>query len=147
MQQEMTMTNLKPFDPFLVQPFDRLFRGFMRPDRFEMPVEDLHIRLDVAEDDKVYRVKADIPGVNKDDIKVDVDGALVTINAEVKKERDFKDDERILRTERYVGAAMRQFMLPVEVDEARVEAKYENGVLSLVLPKRAVENNRRIAIN
>ncbi len=141
------MTNLKPFDPFVVEPFDRFFRGFLRPDRFEMPVDELNIRLDVVEDDKAYRVKADIPGVKKEDIKVDVNGGVVTINADVKKEREYKDAERVLRCERYVGAVTRQFVLPVEVDEERVEAKYEDGVLMLMLPKRETEKNCRILIN
>lgn len=141
------MTNLKPFDPFAAEPFDRFFRGFLRPERFELPVEDLQIRLDVTEDDKAYRVKADIPGVKKEDIQVDVDGNRVLIKAEVRKERDVKDDERVVHCERYVGAVTRQFALPVEIEDAQVEAKYESGVLMLVLPKRVLDKNRRITIN
>ncbi len=93
------------------------------------------MRMEVSENDTGYLVKAEIPGVNKDDIEVSVDGNVVTVTAEVKREKEAKEGEKMLRTERYYGAVTRSFTLPMDVEFAKAEAKYENGVLMLTLPK------------
>ena len=102
--------------------------------------------LDVEENDTGYSVKAEIPGVKKEDIRVEVDGNQVSISAEVKQEREVKEGERVLRSERYFGKVSRSFQLPVAVDESRTTAKYEDGVLTLTLPKQAAPSSRRIAV-
>ncbi|MGD9888271.1 MAG: Hsp20/alpha crystallin family protein [Halothiobacillaceae bacterium] len=139
------MKNISRYDPFeMTEPFDNLFRGFLRP--VQMEKELPHIRIDVKEDDKAYSVHANIPGVNKDDIYVVIEGNTVSISAEVKKTSEQKEGEKILRTERFVGRANRSFMLEHEVDETAAVAKYENGVLELTLPKKAVSLSKRLAI-
>ena len=106
------------------------------------------IKVDVTEKDNAYVVHAEIPGVNRDDIQVTIEGNQVTIAAEVKKAKRNrrKDGERVLRSERYYGAVYRSFVLPVELDETASEAKYENGVLELKLAKKPALAGRKLTI-
>jgi len=126
--------------------FDDLFRGFfMRPVRFEGQPE-IQIKLDVSEDDKAYSVHAEIPGVKKEDIHVTIDGSQVAISAEVKNEKEVKEGEKLLRSERYFGKVSRTFVLDQDVDEDTAQAKYADGVLELRLPKRSSAKSKSIAI-
>ncbi|MCA1978962.1 MAG: Hsp20/alpha crystallin family protein [Thiobacillus sp.] len=139
------MANITRYDPFeMSDPFDTLFRGFFRPVQMDKDVPQ--IRMDVKEDDQAYAVHADLPGVAKDDIHVTIDGNTVSISAEVKKESEQKEGEKVLRRERYVGRASRSFALEHEVDEAAASAKYQDGVLELTLPKKRATAARRLAI-
>jgi HSP20 family protein len=138
------MSNLTVYDPFSDAGFDELFRGFFRPVRSERAAAS--IKIDVTESDNAYLVKAEIPGVNKEDIQVSIEGNQVTIGAEVKRETDAKDGERLLRRERYYGSTYRSFTLPVEVDESTSNAKYENGILQLTLAKKPAATGRRLTI-
>ena len=104
------------------------------------------IRMDVKEDEKTYAVHADIPGVNKDDIHVSIDGNTVSISAEVKKSAEQKEGEKVLRRERHVGRVGRSFALEHEVDEASASARYQDGVLELVLPKKTAAAAKRLAV-
>lgn len=140
------MTELRPFDPFMPEPFDDSFRSLMRPWRLEVPEAAPRIRLDVAETDGQYAVKAEIPGVRKEDIDVRIDGNTVTISAEVKSEKEDKQGSRVIRRERQQGYASRSFTLACAVDDARAEASYQNGVLELKLPKKAAASSKRLAI-
>ena len=141
------MSNLTRFDPFndLV---DDLFKGFfVRPMGLEArEAVAPRIKVDVAEKNGAYLVTAEIPGVKKEDIRIGVDGAQVTLEAEVKREREATQDERVLHVERAYGKAMRSFTLPQELDEAKVEAKYRDGELALMLPKKAAAARKQIAI-
>ncbi|MBI1174999.1 MAG: Hsp20 family protein [Sideroxydans sp.] len=140
------MANLTRFNP-VDDAFDDLFRGFfMRPVRME-GVPEVQIRMDVKEDDKGYTVHAEIPGVKKDDIHVNIDGNQVAISAEVKNEKEVKEGEKVLRSERYYGRVSRAFTLGQDVDEATAQAKYNDGLLELVLPKKTVAKARRLTIN
>ncbi len=94
------------------------------------------MRLDLTEDDKNFFVKAEIPGVKKEDIKVSVEGNQVSLSAEVKKEKEEKEGSKIIRSERYYGSVARSFTLDESVDQAKASAKYEDGVLQLTLPKK-----------
>ena len=105
------------------------------------------MKLDVKQDDKAYTISADMPGVKKEDIHVDVDGNLVSITGEVRKEKEEKKDERVVRSERYYGKLARSFTLEHEVDEAAVDAHYSDGVLKLTLPKKAKVSAKRIAVH
>ncbi len=126
--------------------FDDLFRGFfMRPVRYEGH-QEVQIKLDVSEDEKSFTVHAEIPGVKKEDIQVTIDGAHVTISAETKNEKDLKDGGKVLRSERYYGKVARAFTLTQDVDEATTQAKYNNGVLEMHLPKRVAAKTKRITI-
>ncbi len=102
--------------------------------------------MDVKEDEQGYAVHAEIPGVNKEDIHITIDGNTVSISAETKKLTEQKDGEKVLRRERYVGRVGRSFALENEVDEASASARYQDGVLELVLPKKAVAAAKRLAV-
>ena len=144
--REQTMANLIKYDPFSDAGFDELFRAFFQPIRFEGRTQAPSIRMDVREDDKSYIVHAEMPGVNKNDIQVTIEGNQVTLGAEVKREKEIKDDQRILRTERYHGRTYRSFTLPTEVDEAASEAKYDKGVLELRLAKKAQPAGKKLNV-
>ena len=139
------MNQLTTYDPFADTGIDELFRGFFRPVRFEK-AGPATIKMDVIEQDNAYLVKAEIPGVAKEDIQVSIEGNQVTIGAEVKREKDVKNGDRVLRSERYYGSTYRAFTLPVEVDEAASNAKYENGVLELRLAKKPVQTGRKLTV-
>jgi HSP20 family protein len=136
------ITRLSPTSDAL----DDLFRGFfMRPVRFEGQPE-VQIKMDVREDDKAYTVHAEIPGVKKEDIHVAIEGNQVSISAEVKNEKEVKEGEKLLRSERYYGSVSRSFSLAQDVDEGAAQAKYKDGVLELTLPKKVVASARKLVI-
>lgn len=140
------MSNIRLPDIFNANPWDEhAWRNFLRPLRGEA-VEAPQIKLDVSESDGNYTVKAEIPGVRKEDIDVRIDGPVVSLSAEVKKEKEEKQGERVLRSERSYGYASRSFTLGSEVDAAKVVAKYSNGVLELTLPKKTPSEGKRVAI-
>ena len=131
-------------------PFDELFSDFgkgffVKP--FAMPAgAEMSIKLDVKEDDKAYTVRADIPGVKKEDIQVDIDGDMVSVRAEAKQEKEEKKDEKVIYSERSYGMVSRSFSLPTEVDDKAAKAEYKDGVLKLVLPKKANGGGHRISV-
>lgn len=140
------MANVTRWDPF--EDVDDLFRGFfLRPMRMEPQGETpVRLKMDVKENDKAYVVHAEIPGVKKEDIQVAIDGSQVAISAEVKREKEEKQGEKVLRSERYSGKVYRSFSLAQDVDQEGAQAKYENGVLELILPKKAASAQRRLTI-
>jgi HSP20 family protein len=139
------MSNLTRYNPFddLLADFGRGF--FMKPLAFPAEAE-VKMKIDVTEDDKSYTVKAEVPGVKKEDIQVDVEGPRVSIRAEVKQEKEEKKGEKTVYSERSYGMASRSFQLPVEIDAQAVKAEYKDGMLNLVLPKKANGGGKRIAI-
>jgi len=144
------MANILRYSP-ADTAFDDLFRGFfMRPVRFPARFDevqsDMQIKLDVKENDKSYNVHAEIPGVKKEDIHVTIEGNQVAISAEVKNEKEVKEGEKVLRSERYYGKVSRAFTLDHDVDESTAEAKYNNGVLELNLPKRTSTQSKTLSI-
>jgi len=140
------MSNLTRYNPF-----DDLFKDFgkgfwVKPLSF--PAETaVEMKVDVKEDDKSYTVRAEIPGVKKDDIKVDIDGNLVSVRAEIKQEKEEKKGEKVVYSERTYGMASRSFTLPAEVDAKGAKAEYKDGLLSLTLPKKANGGGQRVAIS
>jgi HSP20 family protein len=141
------MANITRFDPF--NDVDDLFKGlFVRPMRFdlEMPAE-MKVKIDVTKADDSYIVKAEMPGIKKEDIQVAIDGNQVTVSGEVKKESEEKKGEEIIRSERYYGKVSRGFTLPHEVDEAKAVAKYADGVLNLTLPMRIKATTKKLTVN
>ena len=139
------MANLTRYDP--LHELDDFFKGFLvRPLGFEPRAELPRMKVEVAEKNGSYLVTAELPGVKKEDIQVTIDGAQVTLAAEVKREKGTAEADRMLHTERYFGKVTRSFTLPQELDEAKVEAKFTDGVLELALPKKAEAERRRITI-
>lgn len=128
-------------------PLNDLLRGFfVRPVEFGEKTETPALKVDVKERDNAYAIHAEIPGVKKEDIHVSIDGAVVSISAERLEEKDIKEGEQLLRSERYFGKVSRSFQLPQEVDEAQASAKYNDGVLELVLPKKVAAQAKRLSI-
>jgi HSP20 family protein len=138
------MSNIVRRDPFDVA-FRDFFRNMLRPLPYELDATAPEIRLDLKETDKAYTVHAEIPGVSKEDIEVSIDGNVVSIRAEVKREKEDKG-ETTLRSERYYGSAARSFTLATEVDEKTATAKYTDGVLELTLPKKPGGASRRLQV-
>lgn len=132
-------------------PFDELFNDFgkgffVRP--FAMPAEaEVKMKIDVKEDEKAYVVKAELPGVGKDDIHVEIDGNQVSLRAEIKRDKEEKKDEKVIYSERTYGMVSRSFTLPTEVDANAAKAEYRDGVLNLSLPKKANAAARRVTVS
>ena len=139
------MSNILRYTP-TDDEFDDLFRGFFLRPALADGQQGIQIKMDVNEDDKEYIVHAEIPGVKKEDIHVTIDGHQVAISAEMKNEKDVKEGEKLLRSERYFGKVSRVFRLGQEVSEENAQAKDNNGVLELHLPKQAVSQAKRVAI-
>ena len=138
-------TELRRFDPFH-ELEDMLRTWRLRPLAGEMPALP-EFKIDLKEDDKAYYLKADLPGMKKEDIDVTVDGNLVTITAETKREKEEKEGATPVYTERYYGKQFRRFTVRHDVDEAKAEASYADGVLELMLPKKAVTAVRHVAVH
>ena len=143
------MGNLIRYTP-VDEAFDDMLRNFwmhpaMRRGGLPLP-ETTQVRMDVKEDDNAYIVHAEMPGVRKDDIHVTIEGDQVAISAEVRQEKDVKEGEKLLRSERYYGKVSRAFSLGQDVDQGAAEAKYHDGVLELRLPKKATSASRELTI-
>ena len=131
--------------------FDDLFRDFGGHGFFIKPLHGdalpSQIKLDVKETDAGFTVLAELPGVSKDDIHVEIEGAQLTIKAEVKQFDKQSKDEQNLRSERYYGMVSRSLQLPSDLDRDGASAKYENGVLTLTLPKKhSSGNGKRVVV-
>jgi HSP20 family protein len=141
------MHTLSRYEP-LVGRLDGLFNEFLRPAFAwdSAAAETLPIRVDVKESPEAYTVVAELPGVKKEDIHVEVEGNEVTIAAESRREKEARDGEKWLRVERHAGKTARRFALPQELDNAAASAKFTDGVLELTLPKKAQASGRKLAI-
>ncbi|HPW09418.1 MAG TPA: Hsp20/alpha crystallin family protein [Burkholderiaceae bacterium] len=131
--------------------FDDFFRDvapgfYVKPLHGDPLPTPASIKIDVKENDKAYTVQAEVPGVSKEDIHVSLEGNVVTVRAEVKQQDSQSKDEKSLRTERYYGAVSRSFQLPQDFDQGSSKAKYDNGVLTLTLPKKTGGSAQRLAI-
>ena len=131
--------------------FDDFFKDvapgfFIKPLHGDPLPSASQIRIDVKETDKEFTVQAEIPGVAKEDIHVSVDGSIVTLRAEIRQEDRQTEGEKVLRTERYHGEVSRSFQLPADIDEANAKARYDNGVLSLTLPKKVSNAPQRLTV-
>jgi HSP20 family protein len=149
----VTTANLRTYEPladllrgnpfFDVTPmFDvpRMRRAFAT-----MPTAP-EIKMDVREDQDAYYVKAEIPGVRKEDIHILVEGNTVSISAEVERKEEKKEGETVLCTELYEGKVARTFTLMGDLDDTKAEAKYENGMLELKLPKKVGAKTKMLTI-
>jgi HSP20 family protein len=131
--------------------FDDFFKDFapgfyVKPLHGDPLPSPSQIKVDVKENGQAYTVLAEVPGVSKDEIHVSIDGNVVTLQAEVKQADSQTGDEKTLRSERYYGSVARSFSLPVDIDQANAKARYDNGVLTLTLPKKQGNGSQRLAI-
>jgi HSP20 family protein len=131
------MANMTRYDSF-GDLLDDFFKGFVvRPVALDTGEPVRRMKIDVTEQNGEYKVLAELPGAKKENIQVNIDGDQVSITAETRGERDAKDGERVLHSERYFGKVSRAFRLGQEIDESRAGAKFNDGVLELTLPKKA----------
>jgi len=142
----MAMANIRRIDPFEDLMDDFLKGFFVRPVVRETAVQAPRVKIEVTEQDKAYKVLAELPGVKKDDIQIEIDGDQVSISAEVKQEKEAREGERVVHGERHYGKVARGFRLGQEIDQAAATAKYSDGVLELVLPKKAAATRRQITV-
>lgn len=131
--------------------FDDFFKDiapgfYVRPLHGDGVPTPSQIKVDVKETDGGYTVQAEVPGVPKEDIHVSIEGNVVSLRAEVRQHDQKTEGEKVLRSERYFGSVARSFQLPVDVDAAQAKAKYDNGVLTLTLPKKQGGNAQRLSI-
>lgn len=144
---EAIMTSLMRFEPLFSEPFEDFFKRVMRPARWEVEAAPVDIKLDVAETEEAYTVKAEMPGMKKDDIHVEIDGNVVAISAESRAEKKVEEKGKLIRSERYYGSLYRSFTLGHEIDEAAADAKYVDGILELTLPKRATSRVKTVSVH
>lgn len=137
------------YDPFMDidEVFDRMALANWRPSWFDWQSDEPQMMLEVSDSGKEYIVRAEIPGVKKEDIHVSIDGKLVTISAEIKHEMEASESTRVLRSERRYGKTMRTFSLDSEVIEDKAKATYSDGVLELKLPKKNTVHHKELAIS
>ncbi|HTH62049.1 MAG TPA: Hsp20/alpha crystallin family protein [Paraburkholderia sp.] len=144
------MSNMTRYDPFSMESVPDLFQGLFRPLRGVIGSDEaqqgMSIRLDVTETDSAYTVEAEIPGVDKKDIDVKIDGNAVSIAAKIERDTELKEGERVVRRERYSGSVSRSFTLASDIDDAASSAQYKDGVLTLTLPKKAAASTKRLEI-
>jgi HSP20 family protein len=129
-------------------PFEDLFRGFfLRPVQLDGGfMEAAGMKVDVSEDNDHFTIHAELPGIKKEDIHVHVDGSVVSITAERKKEHEVKDSDRVLRSERSFGQISRSFDLGMFMDESKASAKFTDGILELSLPKKTAPKAKQLHI-
>jgi len=143
------LSDLTRFDPLMdfENMFDRFARTSLRPAWRDLETVEPQIRMDIEEAGNAYIVKAEIPGVKKDDIHVSIDGNMVSISAEIKHEMETSEGTTLLRSERCYGKTMRSFRFEQDVMDDKAEAKYADGVLELKLPKKNGAPHKELAIS
>jgi HSP20 family protein len=145
--------NLRTYEPFAdllrVDPFFDTTALFdvppMRRAWARMPAAP-QIKMDIQEDKDAYFVKAEIPGVRKEDIHIMVENNTVTIEATVERKEETGEGKTMLCTELYQGKVTRTFTLATDVDDTHAEAKYENGMLEIKLPKKAGARAKELTV-
>lgn len=140
------MANITRYDPFGDMVDDFFSEFFVHPVGLSAERPARRMKVDVAEHNGDYKVVAELPGVKKEDIKVNIDGDEVSISAETRQQKEEKDAEHLLYSERYIGKISRAFRLSQAIDESRASAKYSDGVLELTLPKKAAASAKQLTI-
>ena len=148
------MANLTRWNPFaeLEEMLDRYSRNTGYPrlggrggQQEVMRQGDWSPAVDISEDDEAYLIRAELPGVNRDDVKVQVHDGVLTLQGERKSEKEEKG-KKVHRVERFYGNFMRSFTLPDNVDEENINADYKDGILTLKLPKSEKAKPRSIDV-
>jgi HSP20 family protein len=151
LEQIMTINQIVRREP-VGSLFDELFSDFFNRGGWQVSARPSELpsavraRMDVVDQGDKYVAILDLPGVRKEDINVTVEGARVAVSADSKGEKEVKNGEKLLHTERYATSYARSFELPAEVTEEGADAAFENGVLRLTLPKRAQVLSKRLAV-
>lgn len=132
------------------QSFERLMNGLFdsasEPNEKADAVRAQTLALDVRETATAYEVEASLPGLRKEEVKISIDAGRITINAEPLQKREARDGEKLIHAERSTPRFSRTFSLPAELDETRIEARLEHGILTLNLPKKPVAQATQIVV-
>jgi HSP20 family protein len=145
----LTRRRSDPFLPFFGEWMDDFWNRTGTPamPRYpEMPAVERAL-MDVVDKGDHFEVKIDMPGVKKEDIEVSIEGPRVAIRAEARSTKEEKEGDRVLHTERFAAMYTRSFELPANVSDAGSEAHYEDGVLTLMLPKRQPLASKKLTIS
>jgi HSP20 family protein len=127
---------------------DDFLEGFFRPVRqMDTEVGDMMPLMDVSETETAFLIKAEMPGIKKEDIDVSLKDGMLTISGETKEETEEKEEGKVIRQERRYGTYVRSMSIGANVDGEHIEANYDNGVLELTLPKVALEETRKIKVD
>ena len=141
------MRNLSLLEPAFNDPFGTTLSRFFGPMAQDLEARMPKMQIDVTERNGTYEVKADLPGVKKENINVRIDGNVVQIDADISQEKDSRSNGgKVLRSERYQGSVSRSFSLAQDVDDSKAKANYADGVLTLELPKKAATASHRLQI-
>jgi HSP20 family protein len=135
---------------WLDDDFDQMFEGFFRPMRVleeNNGGRDLIPAVDVSENDDHFTVRAEVPGVKKEDVDVTYENGMLTLSAETRSESEEKEGERVIRQERRYGKYMRSLRLGADIDESKIKATYKDGVLEITLPKAEEVKPKRISVD
>lgn len=126
--------------------FADFFDEFFNPDLLPSTGK-LAPAVDITEEKDRYIVKADLPGMRQEDVKVELDDGILKISGERKTEREEKDEAKKYHYyERSFGSFERRFVLPRDTDADKIDAKYENGVLSVSIPKTEAKKAKEIKV-
>jgi len=144
----MAIRRWRPFDDLLKlqNEMESLFDEFSRtPSRREVGEFDWYPYVDVSENEKEMKIEADLPGMKQEDIDINIDGNVLTIKGERKKEEETKEGN-YYRSERHYGSFRRSFTLPSNLDVDKSKATFKHGVLTLTIPKLEEAKGKRIEI-
>ena len=136
------------FDPFKeLQDIERRIGAVLQANQQNVPVkvESFTPAVNEKVDDKGYHLEIDLPGVKKEDIDISVNDGVLVISGERKLEKK-EEKENYTRIESFFGRFERAFKLPADADLDNIEAKYENGVLKIFIPKKQKESGKKIEI-
>lgn len=140
------MSRLTQYSPISSDPVADVFQAFLRPLRSQAEEQGPRMDIDITEAGDKYVLKAEVPGIDKKDISVEIDGNTVMISANREKSSEVKEAGKVVRQERFWGHVQRTVSLASPIDQAAARAVCENGVLVLTLPKAAGNQNKTLKI-
>ncbi len=138
-------SNIARFEPFT--GFEDMVREFGLAPALQAFEGSQEMKMDVSETEQAYTVKANVPGMKKEDIKIDIDGNQVSISAQTTQVKEQKEGETVVRSERFSGRLYRSFSLGHDIDASNATAKYQDGVVELTLPKKTRNGSKQLTIN